>query len=165
MRRYFALLFVLAVLATAGCVEEYTPETTVSPVQTTAATAAPAETPVPTPPPAEMAYLVNIRCAVGDRSEDAYHCNGDIRIRGGVYENVQVIARYPDNNTFRSNTVSLGGSDPVSRAFILFPDPRYQGQTPAYFVRMDGALYPVVWSGSTGIAWSNLPRAQEIGIS
>jgi hypothetical protein len=100
-----------------------------------------------------MAYLSGIQCATGDKSEDTYHCNGNIRIRGGAHDEVQVIARYPDNNVFRSNIVSLGGGEPVSKPFILFPDIKYQGQNPSYFVKMDRIVYPV----NGGVAWSNLP--------
>jgi hypothetical protein len=165
MRRYLSLLLVLAFLISAGCVEEYTPETTnatttpAAVTLTSAITATPSgPTPVPTPPPAEMAYLVNIKCAVGDRSEAAYHCGGDIQIRRGVYEEVQVIARYPDNNTYRSGTFGMGGSNQVSRPFLLFPDLKYQGQSPDYFVRMDKTVYPVI----SGVAWSNLPEEKQL---
>jgi hypothetical protein len=157
MRQYLPVLLVLAVLITAGCVEE-TPATT---IVTTAppATTAPDLTPVPaqTPPPAEMAYLSGILCVVGDRSEAAYHCNGNVRVRSGPSHQVQVIARYPDNNTFESGTVELGGSNPVLAPFFLFPDLKYKGQDPKYFVKLDNTPYPVTWSGETGTAWSNMP--------
>ena len=161
MRRYLPLLLVLAVLITAGCVEEYSPGTTVTAVQTVVTSAAPADTTpgqIPTPPPAEMAYLANIQCALVKESVTTYHCNGDVRVRSGAASHeVQVIARYPDNNTFKSGIEDLGGSNPVSKPFAIFPDPKYEGKTPDYFVKMDNTLYPVTWSGSTGIAWSNLP--------
>ena len=163
MRRYFSLLLVLAVLITAGCVEEYTPETTTvttaPAVVTSTLLATPTgPTPVPTPPPAEMAYLVNIKCAVGDRSEAAYHCGGDIQIRRGVYEEVRVIARYPDNNTFTSGVFGMGGGNQVSRPFLIFPDLKYQNQNPEYFVKMDKTIYPVI----SGVAWSNLPAEKQL---
>jgi hypothetical protein len=165
MRLYFSLLLVLAFLISAGCVEEYTPETTnvtTAPTVVTATILAkPAgPTPVPTPPPAEMAYLVNIKCAVGDRSEAAYHCGGDVQIRRGVYEEVRVIARYPDNNTFTSGIFGMGGGNQVSRPFLIFPDLKYQGQTPDYFVKMDKTIYPVI----SGVAWSNLPADKQLAI-
>jgi hypothetical protein len=163
MRQYFTLLPVLAFLISAGCVEEYTPETTnvtTAPAVVTATVSATptGPTPVPTPPPAEMAYLVNIKCAVGDRSEAAYHCGGDVQIRRGVYEEVRVIARYPDNNTFASGIFGMGGSNQVSRPFLLFPDLKYQSQTPDYFIRMDKTVYPVI----NGVAWSNLPAEKQL---
>jgi hypothetical protein len=159
MRQYLSLLLVLAVLLTAGCVEEYQANSTVTTPQTQATTVSPANTPAPvqTPPPAEMAYISDIRCAVGDRSEAAYHCNGNVRIRSGVYNAVQVIAKYPDNNTYTSGIASMGGMDPVSVPFFLFPDIRYRDQTPSYFVKLDTKMYPVIWRGDTGVAWSNLP--------
>ena len=160
MRLYFPLVLVLVVLISAGCVEEYTPEnTTVTPAPapvTPGVVATPAgPVTAPTPPPAEMAYISNIECGTGDKWGSEYHCNGYVRIRGGTYDEVQVIARYPDNNTFKSGTVSLGGGDAVSKPFFFFPDLKYQGQTPAYSVRLDKSTYPVSWSGATGVAWSN----------
>lgn len=164
MRQVFTLLCVLVLLAAAGCVEEYDPDAAVTPAQTqvTATVTAATPAPVQTPPPAEMAYISGIRCAVGDRSEAAYHCDGDVRVRGGAYEEVQVIARYKDNNIFRSGTLALGGSNPVSRPFSTFPDLKYKGQTPDYFVRLDRTVYPVTWRGDTGIAWSNLPADKQL---
>jgi hypothetical protein len=166
MKPYLFLLLVLAVLITAGCVEEYTPAANVTTAATAVTTAAPANTPAgtPTPAPEQMAYLSGIQCGVGDRSEAAYHCNGDIRIRGGSYEKVQVLARYPDNNTFKSGAASMGGEDAVSKPFVVFPDIKYQGQTPVYFVKMDGIIYPVTWSGTMGVAWSNTPVAEGVDV-
>jgi len=157
MRRYFSLLLVLAVLVTAGCVEEYTPETNVTPAQTTVTTTVPVNTPEPTPRPvpAEMGYLSNIKCGVGDKTEDTYHCNGDVRIRGGTSAEVQVIARYKDGNTFYSGIFDLGGSNPTSYPFAIFPDLKYKSQNPDYFVKIDKTEYPVFWSGNYGVAWSN----------
>jgi hypothetical protein len=162
MRQYLTFLLVLAVLITAGCVEEPAPgkdvTTVPTPVTSAVTTGVPGQNPTSTPQPAEMAYLANIRCAVGDKSETTYHCNGDIRIRSGKYEEVQVIARYADNNTYKSGTVAMGGNNPVSQPFILFPDLKYQGQTPDYFIKMDKKLYPVI----SGTAWSNLPAENQL---
>jgi len=168
MMRYFSVLLVLAVLVTAGCVEEYTPGTTnvtmaPSPgLTTTVAAALPVQTPAPVP--VEMAYLASIQCGVGDRSEAAYHCNGNVRIRSGTYDEVLVIARYPDNNTFKSGVLSLGGGNPVSGPFVTFPDLKYQGQNPGYFVKLDKTLYPVIWNGNIGVAWSNTSGAEGVDI-
>jgi hypothetical protein len=158
MRQYFSLLLVLAVLITAGCVEEYTPpKTTTAQTPVTSPVLSGTPGPTPGPAPAEMAYLANIQCAIGDRSEAAYHCNGNVRIRSGIYDEVQVIARYPDNNTFKSGSVAMGGNEPITKPFVIFPDLKYQGQNPDYFVKLDNTLYPVVWNGNSGAAWSNLP--------
>jgi hypothetical protein len=167
MKRYFTLLLVMAVLVTAGCVEEYTPGTTnvttaPSPETTTVMETTPVQTPAPVP--AEMAYLGSIQCGVGDRSEAAYHCNGNVRIQSGAYNEVMVIARYPDNNTFKSGILSLGGGNPVSGPFVTFPDLKYQGQNPEYFIKLDKTLYPVSWDGTTGVAWSNTSGAEGVEI-
>jgi hypothetical protein len=168
MRQYFSLLLVLAVLITAGCVEEYTPETPVTTAQTLVTTPVIASTPTPTsipaPAPEQMAYLTNIKCSIGDLVYKTYHCNGDVRIRSGPFHEVQVIARYPDNNTFKSNIVDIGGDNAVSKPFALFPDLKYQGQNPDYFVKVDKTLYPVIWGSTMGVAWSNTPGAEGIDI-
>ena len=162
MRRYFSLLIVLAFLVTAGCVEEYTPDTNVTTTPAQVTSEVPADTPgqTPAPVPEQVAYLANIKCGVGDRSEKTYHCNGDVRIRSGASHEVQVIARYPDKNTFKSNIVEIGGENPLTKPFAIFPDLKYQGQDPGYFVRMDGTLYPVI----SGVAWSNTPGAEDVDI-
>lgn len=159
MRQYPALMLVLAVLITAGCVEPDMPDMNATTAQTTVASTVPTRDPgqTPAPVPQEVAYVSDILCAVGDRSEAAYHCNGNVRIRGRAYENVQVIVQYPDNNTFRSASVTMGGTEPVMKPFAVFPDIKYKGQNPDYFVRLDNILYPVVMSGTGGTAWSGLP--------
>jgi hypothetical protein len=169
MRQYPYLLLVLAVLISAGCVEEYDPNATVTmtpaPVPVTTAvvlTNTPVQT--PTPAPEQMAYLANIKCGTGDIWGKDYHCNGDVRIRSGAARQVQVISRYPDNNTFASGIADLGGSDAIAKPFVIFPDLKYQGQNPDYFVRVDKTLYPVTWSGSMGTAWSNTPGAEGITV-
>jgi hypothetical protein len=157
MRQYLFLLLVLAVLVTAGCVEEITPETNVTTTQTPVTTTVPADTPArtPQPVPAEMGYLSNIICSIGVKTKDTYHCNGDVRIRSGASHEVQVVARYKDGNTFYSGIFDLGGSNPISMPFAIFPDLKYKSQNPDYFVKLDNAEYPVFWSGSYGVAWSN----------
>jgi hypothetical protein len=160
MRQYPVLLLVLAVLITAGCVEDTSQTTAVTKtpvpvISTTIVTNTPGQT--PTQPPAEMAYLSNLNCAVIDESVATYHCKGNIRIHSGASSHdLQVIARYPDNNTFKSGVVALGGDDPVSMPFILFADVKYKDQKPDYFITMDKTLYPVSMNGNSGTAWSNL---------
>ncbi|OPX62171.1 MULTISPECIES: hypothetical protein [unclassified Methanoregula] len=155
MRHFLTVLVTLAVLMTAGCVEEPAPAATVTATPVTTAPAAAPDTPAstPTPAPEAVAFISGIQCAVGDRSEAAYHCNGIVRIPKGAYEDVQVIAMYDDNNTFRSGSVPLGGNEPVMKPFVIFPDIKYQGKTPSYFVRLDGMFCPVV----SGAAMSNMP--------
>lgn len=155
MKQYLPVLLILTVLVTAGCVEEPVPEV---PVTTTIATAAPTAAPdtptaTPAPAPEAVAYISGIQCGVGDRSEAAYHCNGNIRISRGAYEEVQVIAMYPDGNIFRSGTFSLGGNDVVSKPFVVFPDLKYKSQGPTYYVRLDKMICPVI----SGTAMSNMP--------
>lgn len=158
MRRYLSLVLVLVVLVTPGCIEEYTPETNGTPAQTpgTSPVLTGTPPPTPTPAPAELAYLAGVTCSLDSTTERTYHCNGNVRVRTG-YNEVQVISRYPDNNTFSSAIVSMGGTNPVSRPFVLFPDLKYQGQEPQYFVRLDNAIHPVIMTGTNGIAWAHLP--------
>jgi hypothetical protein len=161
MRLFPALLLVLAVIVTAGCVEDMSSTTpvTTAPVQTPVTTTVVlTSTPVPTPTPDQVAYVSNIKCGTGDKWGKDYHCDGDMRIRSGPSHEVQVISRYPDKNIFQSNSEDLGGSNAISKPFIIFPDLKYQGQTPEYFVRIDSTLYPVI----SGVAWSNTPGAEGI---
>ncbi len=156
------LLFVTALLIAAACIE---PET--SPANGTVTTGPatvtsgipgngrPGET--PTPAPYEVAWLSGITCAIGDRKEDVYHCNGNVRIRGGGYAEVRVIARYPDNNTFRSPVLALGGREPIQKPFAVFPDLSYRDRQPEYVVELNGTGYPVIMTGTGGTAWANLP--------
>ena len=165
MKPYHALVLVAAVLLIAGCVEEYVPENvTATQTQVTPeGTVTPAgPTAVPTLPPEEMAYISGIQCAMGDKWGSVYHCGGNVRIRSGSYDEVQVITMYPDNNTFSSGSVSLGGTEAVSKPFTTFPDPKYQGQVPRYFVKMDKKICPVTMSGDVGVAFSNMPVPPEI---
>lgn len=159
MRQYLALLVVVTVLITAGCIEPDTPALNATTAQTLVTSAVPTYNSgqTPAPAPEQVAYVSDIQCAVGDRTENTYHCNGNVGIRGGIYKEVQVIARYPDNNTFTSGSVALGGTEPLSKPFFVFPDLKYKGQNPDYFVRLDNTLYPVIMSGTSGTAWSNLP--------
>jgi len=166
MRRSLSLVLLMAFLLAAACVEEYNPaaDTPAHPPAPVTTPSANPPAPAPTPLPQPVAFIAGIQCAVGDRSVDAYHCNGDVRIPGGEYDTVQIIAVYADNNTFRSNTVSLGGNDAVAKPFVFFPDIKYQGMNPAYFVRLDDRVYPVAWNGGAGTAMSNTPGAEGIGI-
>ncbi len=158
MRWYLSLLLVVVVLGTTGCIEEYSPVPDGTPAQTPGTSPVLTGTPLPTPTPApaELAYLEGVTCSLDSTTERTYHCNGNVRVRTGYHE-VQVLSRYPDNNTFYSAIVSMGGANPVSRPFVLFPDLKYQGQEPRYFVRLDNAVHPVIMSGNNGIAWAHLP--------
>jgi hypothetical protein len=115
----------------------------------------PAQT--PRPAPSAVAYLSGIQCAIGDRTEYVYHCNGNVRIRSGGRAEVRVLARYADNTTFRSPVLTLGGTEPIQKSFMVFPDLRYQNQNAAYFVVLNATEYPVIMSGNGGTAWADLP--------
>lgn len=156
MRHIFSLLLVLSVLVTAGCIQEYADNSTMT--TATTLTPSPVMTTVSTPAPqrAEMAYLAGIQCTLDPTTERAYHCNGNVRIRSGASREVQVIARYPDNNTFYGGSAAMGGSNPIAKPFVVFPDLKYQGQDPDWFVKLDNTTYKVTWSGDTGVAWSDL---------
>jgi hypothetical protein len=163
MRQFFYLLVVLAVLATAGCVGDDSAGTTAPPAPAPVTTPLPVITPTPTPAPVEMAYIDGMDCAVVDEKVTTYRCMGKIRIKSGAYDEVQVTARYPDNNTFDSDIVGLGGNNTLVQPFYLFPDLKYQSQVPAYTVRLDTSRYPVVMNGTSGIAYVNPPPAPTAG--
>lgn len=161
MRLFFYLLLVLALLATAGCTSDELDALTVTPTPAPQVST-PATTFVPlfTPAPAEMAYLEDVDCSVIDEKVTTYRCLGKIRIKSGSYSEVQVIAKYPDKNTFESGVVAMGGTNPVLKSFSLFPDLKYKDQDPLYSVRLDKTLYPVVMNGTSGIAYVELPQAK-----
>jgi hypothetical protein len=161
MRRFFYLLCLLAFLLTAGCTSGDTSAAAVTAAPAPAASQVPTSVATPVPVTKEMAYLENVKCAIDQTTETAYHCNGKIRIKSGVYEEVQVIARYPDKNTFESGIVAMGGSNPVLKSFSLFPDLKYQDEDPVYFVRLDNTRYPVIMDNASGIAYLNPPPTQE----
>jgi hypothetical protein len=106
-----------------------------------------------------MAYIEGMDCAVIEEKVTTYRCLGKIRIKTGAYDEVQVTARYPDNNTFNSDIVALGGNNTLVQPFYLFPDLKYQSQEPVYTVRLDTGHYPVVMNGTSGIAYVNPPPA------
>jgi hypothetical protein len=151
----FAILL-CAILIAAGCVGG-DQKTVVTPVQTTSILPTPTDAPttILTPTPTEMAYLQNVSCAIDPTSETAYHCNGKVLIKSGVYSSVLVIAKYSDNNTFNSDIVAMGGSNPTLKKFAIFPDNRYQNQNPTFFVKLDNVQYPVIMEGDSGIAYLN----------
>ena len=107
--------------------------------------------------PVEMAYLEDTYCRMDETTETSYHCNGKVRIKSGVYSEVQVIAKFADNNTFESGVFAMGGSNPTLKSFIIFPDLKYKGRQPEYFVRLDTTRYPVNKDGNFGTAYLNPP--------
>src|SRR5512137_79537 len=156
MRHDFYLLLLLAFLITPGCTTDApagAAATTAPAAPVPAATPVPEVTPVPSAAPVAMAYLENVECTIDHTSETAYHCNGKIRIRSGIYDEVKVIARYPDNNTFESGAVAMGGSNVVLKSFALFPDLKYQDQKPLYSVKLDRDQYPVIMESNNGVAY------------
>ena len=132
------------------------------PAPVTTTPAAPPVTTQVTKEPVEMAYLENVDCSVIDERVATYRCRGNIRIRSGTYDEVQVIAQYADNNTFESGVVSMGGSNITLKSFMLFPDLKYQGEEPAFFVRLDKVRYPVIMYGTEGTAYLNPPPAPVV---
>ena len=160
--RLFYLVLLLAVLITAGCMSDNTSAAAVTAAPAPAASQVPTSLATPIPVTKEMAYLENVKCAIDQTTETAYHCNGKIRIKSGVYEQVQVIAKYPDKNTFESGIVAMGGSNPVLKSFSLFPDLKYQDEDPVFFVQLDNTRYPVIMDNSSGIAYLNPPPTQEV---
>lgn len=159
MRQYFYFLLLLAVLITPGCTNDAPAgaQTTIAAPAAPAVTPVPAGTPAPSAAPVEMAYLENVKCAIDQTTETAYHCNGKVRIKSGVYNEVKVIARYPDNNTFESAAVAMGGSNLVLKTFALFPDLKYRSQSPVFFVKLDKNQYPVIMNNESGTAYLNPP--------
>lgn len=110
-----------------------------------------------TPEPVEMAYLEDTYCRMDETTETSYHCSGKVRIKSGVYSEVQVIVQYPDNNTFASEIFPMGGANPVLKTFRIFTDLKYRGQEPQYYVRLDKTRYFVNKNSNFGTAYINPP--------
>ena len=160
MRLFFSCVMVLAVLVTAGCV--FGDTTPAPPAPAVVTTGVPTTTPTPTPAPVEMAYLEKMDCSVVEEKVTTYRCIGKVRIPSGGPRDVTVMVKYPDNNSFDSGTITMGGSDPVLKSFYLFPDLRYKNEIARYFVKSDKTLYPVVMQNGTAIAYENPPPAPVV---
>jgi hypothetical protein len=159
MRLFFSFVILLAVVVTAGCIFG---DTTPVPVPTVVTTKVLTPTPMPEPVPVEMAYLEKMDCSVVEEKVTTYRCIGKVRIPGGGPREVTVMVKYPDNNSFDSGTLAMGGSEPVIKSFYLFPDLRYKNQDPRFFVRLDKTLYTVLMQNGTAIAYENPPPAPVV---
>lgn len=160
MRLFFCFFLLLAVMVTAGCISGS--DTVAPPAPTVTPSKAPAVTPAPTPAPVEMAYLEKMDCSVIEEKVTTYRCIGKVRVPAGGPREVTVMVKYPDNNSFDSGTIALGGSEPIIRSFYLFPDLRYKKEIATYFVKIDKALYPVIMQNGTAIAYENPPPAPVV---
>jgi hypothetical protein len=160
MRQFFSFVMLLAILVTAGCI--FGDTTTAPPAPVVGTTKVPRITPTPTPEPVEMAYLEKMDCSVVEEKVTTYRCIGKVRIPSGGPREVMVMVKYPDNNSFDSGTIAMGGSDPVLKSFYLFPDLRYKNEIATYFVKIDKTLYPVVMQNGTAIAYENPPPAPAV---
>jgi hypothetical protein len=112
-----------------------------------------------------MAYLEKMDCSVVEEKVTTYRCIGKVRIPSGGPREVTVMVKYPDNNSFDSGILTMGGSDPVVRPFYLFPDLRYTKQDARFFVRLDKTLYPVIMQNGTAIAYENPPPAPAVMVT
>jgi hypothetical protein len=157
MKRFFYLVILLAVIVTAGCV--IGEDTPAPPAPAVVTTKVQITTPTPAPAPVEMAYLEKMDCSVVEEKVTTYRCIGKVRIQGGGSREVTVMVKYPDNNSFDSGILTMGGSDPVLRSFYLFPDFRYRNENATYFVKIDKTVYTVVMQNGTAIAYVNPPPA------
>ena len=129
MRQFFYLVILLAVAVTAGCIFG---DNTPAPAPAVVTTRVPVPTPTPEPAPVEMAYLEKMDCSVVEEKVTTYRCIGKVRIPSGGPREVTVMVKYPDNNSFDSGTLSMGGSDPVIRPFYLFPDSGTRNRMPGF---------------------------------
>ena len=160
MRQFFCFLILLAAVVTAGCI--FGDDKPTPPAPTVVTSPIPTVMPTPTPAPVEMAYLEKMDCSVVEEKVTTYRCIGKVRLPAGGPREVTVMVKYPDTNSFDSGVITMGGSDPVLRPFILFPDLRYKDQEPRFFVRIGRTEYPVVMQNGTAIAYENPPPAPAV---
>ena len=150
------VFFCLLILAscTAGCAYAPPPMTPVPLTPAPAVTEIPATpvsgTVVTMVPATELARIRQDNLGIASGSGAIYQFRGSLAISGGVYESVKGILRYPDGTEYVFDAGSMGGASPVVKTMILYPDSRYQGQTPKYFISLDGKEYATVYQYTDG---------------
>ena len=102
-------------------------------------------------PAAELARLREESFGVASGSGAMYQFRGSLAISGGAYKSVRAIMQYPDGTEYVFDGGSMGGASPVAKTMILYPDPRYLGQTPKYFISLDGKEYATLYQYTGGI--------------
>jgi len=151
---FFCALVLFACIA--GCLyPNPSPGTTIPPTPPPAAAAVTAPTVasgtvITAAPATELARIREESLGVGSGSGDVYQFLGSISISGGEYRSVDAILQYPDGTNYTFHAGSMGGANPVVKDIILYPDSRYQGQTPEYFISLDGKEYATVYQYTGG---------------
>jgi hypothetical protein len=149
----FFCLCTLAACST-GCMYANPPGTpvTLSPAPVIAGTPLPAApvTVITVAPAKELARIRQESLGVGIGTGSLYQYRGSLAISGGAYSSVKVILHYPDGTDYVFDAGSMGGASPVVKPVVLYPDSRYQGQTPDYLISLDGKEYATVYQYTDG---------------
>jgi hypothetical protein len=144
---FFCLL--LFITGITGCIST---NSSVSPVATTSVPAvavtqptAASGTVITAVPATELARIQQDLLGVSSGSGSLYQFQGRLSISGGVYKSVTVIMQYTDGTEYVSDAGSMGGASPVLKAFTIYPDSRYEGQAPEFFIGLDGTRYEAMY--------------------
>jgi hypothetical protein len=149
---FFCLLIFITGIT--GCTSTNSP---VSPVATTSVPAvamtqptAASGTVITAVPVTELARIQQDLLGLGSGSGSLYQLQGRLSISGGAYKSVRVIMRYPDGTEYVSDAGSMGGASPVLKTFTIYPDSRYEGQAPEFFISLDGTRYEATYRYTDG---------------
>jgi len=150
----FAFFCLLLFACLAGCM--YT-NPTGTPVTTTPSPVAAATQPtvvsgtvITAVPATELARIEEESLGVASGTGSVYQFRGSLSISGGVYKSVEAIMQYPDGTRYVFDAGGMGGSKPVVKTMILYPDSRFQVLTPKYFIRLDGNDYATTYQYTDG---------------
>jgi hypothetical protein len=101
-------------------------------------------------PATELARIRQDSLGIASGTGSIYQFRGSLAISGGAYKSVKAILQYPDGTAYVFDAGNMGGASPVVKTMILYPDSRYQGQTPKYLISLDGKEYSTVYQYTDG---------------
>jgi hypothetical protein len=150
----FAFFCLLLFACLAGCMyanPSGTPvATTPSPAGITTPPTVVSGTVITAVPVTELARIGEESLGVPSGTGSVYQFRGSLSISGGAYTSVKAVMHYPDGTEYVFDAGAMGGSKPVVKSIILYPDSRYQDQTPVYFIRLDGKEYATTYQYTDG---------------
>ena len=88
-------------------------------------------------------YIIN--------DKDIYYFPGKVSIASGAFSSVKIILRYSDSQEYIFDAGGMGGSNPTVKQFILFPDLRYTGRQPKYYIKADDKEYEAISTDTNGL--------------
>jgi hypothetical protein len=73
-----------------------------------------------------------------------------VSVYNGVYDAVRVIIMYADGQHYSYDAGGMGGSNATVKPFYLFPDKRYAGQNPEYYIQLGDTVYSTQYEYGNG---------------